>query len=170
MVVGCVGYTFLLWFCLFYSPSEEWGVIEIHEGDSCGTHTGFRVSSSCERLWAWRHYICSRCPRRMGPGCLYTSVKKKTDISTVRWLLLWRETSSRSIGCKQPSGSALVNIIVSKYIASVSGSSHCCSCRTLFLTLEETTDSSPVLAHRTREDLLQSELVSSPLWRPKTRR
>ena len=27
----------------------------------------------------------------MGPGCLYTSVKKKTDISTVRWLLLWRE-------------------------------------------------------------------------------
>ena len=101
-----------------------------------------------------------------GTRVLIYICEEETDISTVKD---GGKSIGRSIGSKHP---VLLhcNIIVSKYIASVSGSSHCCSCRTLFLTLEETTDSSPVLAHRTREDLLQSELVSSPLWRPKTRR
>ena len=90
--------------------SSERVLTEIHESDSCGTYSGFRVSSSCERLYPGRPTLEALDMLQYFIGgwdqLVYTSVKKKTDISTVRWLLLWREILSRSIGCKQPSRTA----------------------------------------------------------------
>lgn len=82
LVVGCVGYTFLLWFCLFYSPSEEWGVTEIHESDSCGTYPGFRVSSSCERLWDLEALVMLHLSSEDGTRLLIFIYEEETDIST----------------------------------------------------------------------------------------